>query len=299
MKSGLLYALITAIVFATFEPVAKLVATDFSPIAMCIMRFLIGGLIFLPYSLYEMKKQKISLTLMDHIKMMGLGILFICISMPMLQYSIKFSSSPALIAIIFSANSLMIIVISGFVLKERFTLKKIIALLACVIGFVVCSWDSFMAKSEASAVIIAVLSAFVFSIYAVINKKMMKKASGNILVGFSFMYGSIILLIVNWLFRGDFVTTDTVSVKSVLIVLYIGIIVTGVGYWAYFKALKYSATMASLSYLIKPALSPFVAVILNGVPVSASMIIGLVLVLAGSYVVSYTDNKVHNTVQGK
>lgn len=291
MKNGFLYALITAIVFATFESVAKLVATDFSPIAMCIMRFLIGGLLFLPFSIYEIKKQKISLTLMDHIKMAGLGILFICISMPLLQYSIKLSSSPALIAIIFSSNSLMTIVISGFALKERFTLKKIIALFVCVIGFVVCSWESFMAKSEASAVIIAVLSALVFSIYAVENKKMMKKASGNILVGFSFTYGSIILLIVNWLFGGSFVTTDAVSLKSILIVLYIGFIVTGVGYWAYFKALNYSATMASLSYLIKPALSPFVAVVLNGVPVSASMILGLVLVLGGSYVVSYTDNK--------
>ena len=49
MKNGFLYALITAIVFATFESVAKLVATDFSPIAMCIMRFLIGGLLFLPF----------------------------------------------------------------------------------------------------------------------------------------------------------------------------------------------------------------------------------------------------------
>ena len=95
----------------------------------------------------------------------------------------------------------------------------------------------------------------------------------------------------NWLFGGSFVTTDAVSLKSILIVLYIGFIVTGVGYWAYFKALNYSATMASLSYLIKPALSPFVAVVLNSVPVSASMIIGLVLVLGGSYVVSYTDNK--------
>ena len=111
--SGLIYALITAIVFATFEPASKIIAADFSPMAICGIRFLIGGIMFLPYSLYEMKKQKISLTVTDHIKMVGLGILFICISMTLLQYAIKLSSSPGLIAIIFSANSLITIIMSA------------------------------------------------------------------------------------------------------------------------------------------------------------------------------------------
>ena len=92
-------------------------------------------------------------------------------------------------------------------------------------------------------------------------------------------------------FGGSFITSDIISVNDVLVLLFIGIIVTGLGYWAYFKALEQSATMASLAFLIKPALSPFVAVFLNGVPVTFSIIIGLILVLAGSYVVSYADKK--------
>ena len=293
--SGLIYAIITAIIFATFEPASKLIAADFSPFAICGIRFLIGGLMFLPYSLFEIKKQKIHLGLKDHIKMVGLGILFICVSMTILQYSIKLSSSPALIAIIFSANSLITIVISAFVLKERFTIKKIIALLVCVVGFLICSWDSLMSKGEISAVLLAVLSALIFSIYTILNKKMMKKASGNILLGFSFVYGSVILLITNWIFGDSIVTTDAITTKSIVMLFYIGLVVTGLGYWAYFGALKHSATMASLSYLIKPALSPFVAFFLNSVPLSLRMFVGLILVLAGSYVVSYSDKKIIST----
>ena len=100
--SGLIYALITAVAFATFEPASKIIAGEFSPLAICGIRFLIGGLMLLPYSLYEMKKQRTYLSVADHGKMIGLGILFICVSMVMLQYAIKLSSSPALIAIIFS-----------------------------------------------------------------------------------------------------------------------------------------------------------------------------------------------------
>lgn len=289
--SGFIYAVITAIIFATYEPVSKLIAADFSPFAICGIRFLIGGLMFLPYSLYEIKRQKISLSIKDHGKMVGLGILFICLSMTMLQFAIKLSSSPALIAIIFSANSMITIVISALVLKERFTYQKIAALLLCVAGFVVCSWESLMAKGEFVAVLLAFLSALTFSIYTILNKKMMKKASGNILIGFSFMYGSILLLIANWVLGGNLVIAETLSTGSVLIMLFVGVVVTGLGYWAYFRALKHSATMASLSFLIKPALSPFVAVILNGIPVSVSMMIGLILVLSGSYIVSYADKK--------
>ena len=289
--SGLIYALITAIVFATFEPASKIIAADFSPMAICGIRFLIGGIMFLPNSLYEMKKQKISLTATDHVKMVGLGILFICISMTLLQYAMKLSSSPGLIAIIFSANSLITIIMSAFTLKERFTLKKVAAIFVCAIGFIVCSWDNLMAKGELLAVILAFASAFSFSVYTILNKKMLKKASGNILIGFSFVYGSVILLIVNWAFGGKTITADVIDINSMLMLFYIGIVVTGFGYWTYFKALAQSATMASLSFLIKPALSPFVAVILNGVPVTYSIIIGLILVLVGSYVVSYSDKK--------
>ena len=196
-----------------------------------------------------------------------------------------------MIAIVFSANSLITIIMSAFTLREKFTLKKITSIFVCAIGFVICSWENLMAKSEIFAVFLAFASAFSFSIYTILNKKMMKKASGNVLIGFSFVYGSVILLIVNWFLGGSVITSNSISVNDVLVLLFIGVIVTGLGYWAYFKALAQSATIASLAFLIKPALSPFVAVLLNGVPITFSIIIGLILVLVGSYVVSHTDNK--------
>ena len=121
---------------------------------------------------------------------------------------------------------------------------------------------------------------------------MLKKASGNILIGFSFVYGSLILLIANFALGGKIITVNAADINNILMLFYIGFVVTGLGYWTYFKALEQSATMASLSFLIKPALSPFVVVILNDVPVSSSMFVGLILVLGGSYVVSLSNDKI-------
>lgn len=290
---SLVYVMLTAILFATLEPVSKLIAADISPLAITAIRFLIGGLMLLPFSLYEIKKQKVRLNPTDHLKMVGLGILFICVSMVMLQYAIKLASSPALIAIVFSSNSVITICLSAVLLKEQMSWKKIVALLLCIGGILMCSWDSLSMDNGAVSIVLAVLASITFSLYTVLNKKMMKKASGNILIGFSFVYGSVLLLVVNWMIGQPILTTEKLNWNSIWIMLFIGVAVTGIGYWSYFKALeKGSATLASLSFFVKPVLSPFVAYFVNDVDITMEIIIALVMVLAGSYIVSYSDKKI-------
>ena len=292
MNFNMIYVIITAVLFATLEPVSKLIAADISPLALTAVRFLIGGIIFLPISIGEIKKNGIKLNVTDHLKMAGLGVLNVCVSMVVLQYAVKLSSSPALIAIIFSSNSIMTIYLSAFMLKERITAKKIMALILCVAGILVCSWKSLSVEGEAVSVLLAIVAAVAFSLYTVLNKKMLKRVSGNVLMGGAFLYGSIILFIFNLIIGGEFITTDSFSLKSMLIVLYAGVAITGIGYWSYFKALsKGSATMASLAFFVKPVLSPFVAAAINGVPLTAEIFIALILVLSGTYMVSYSGKK--------
>ena len=54
---GILYVLITAILFTTYEPVTKLFAADINPFAITAIRFIIGALVLLPFSIMEMKKK--------------------------------------------------------------------------------------------------------------------------------------------------------------------------------------------------------------------------------------------------
>lgn len=292
MNLSIIYVFITAILFATYEPICKLVAADFAPLAISAIRFLISALILLPFSIYNMKKKNVRLTAGDHVKLAGLGVLFICISMTFLQYAIKFSSAPALIAILFSANSIFTIALSIVMLKEKLTSRKILALILSVAGILICSFDSLKVKGEAISILLALLSALTFSLYTVLNKKMMKKADGNVLVGFSFLYGGVILFIINLLLGGEIITTPTLSWNSILIMLYMGILVTGVGYWAYFKAMeKGSVMLASMAFFVKPALSPFVAFFVNGSPLTLQIFIALALVLAGSYFAAYAKDK--------
>ena len=243
----LIYVFITAILFATLEPVSVLIASDISPLGITALRFLMGGMMLLPISIHEIKKQRIALSGKDHMKIMGLSVLFVCISMVMLQRAILLSNGQAsIIAIVFSSNSVMTIFLSSILLKEKITTRKIVALLLCVLGIVICSWNNLKANSIGVSIILALLAAVTFSLYAVLNKRMMKKASGNILFGLSAVYGSIFVFIIivvialvkNQNVFNTIVTTEQLEMKSILIMLYIGIAVTGIGYWAYFGALK-------------------------------------------------------------
>ena len=139
MKKGILYVIITAVLFVTLEPVSKLIAGEVNPYTITFWRFIIGSLILLPPAVVKIKKEKIHIGLKDFGVMTALGILFICISMTTLQIGVQKAESPSLIAIVFSSNSIFTILFAILILKEKLTRNKIIALILGVVGVIACA----------------------------------------------------------------------------------------------------------------------------------------------------------------
>lgn len=284
MKNSFIYILLTAVLFTTLEPVSKLVATEITPFAMTFIRFLIGGAILLPFAIHKMKKNDIRLAGKDYAVLAGLGILCICISMVLLQTAVQKADSPALMAIIFSSNSVFTIILASFVLKEKMTVKKILAMILCICGVLVCA--DFKSGTNMTSVLYAVGAALTFSLYTVLSKKYSKKVSGIIQTGFSFFFGSLVLLVILLIMQEN-IFAGLNSVKNITIMLYLGIGITGVGYWAFFRAMeKSSATAASTVFFIKPILTPFATFFINGIVPAPKVFIALVLVVAGSVLTS-------------
>ena len=283
MKKGFLYILLTAIVFTTFEPVSKLIAHQVEPVAMTFIRFFIGGGVLLPFSIASIKKKNIKLSAKDIAVMVLLGVLCICVSMVLLQYAVAIAESPALIAIIFSANSVFTIIFAAFILKDKITPKKVLAVMLCLAGVIVCA--DVKSGTSSLSVALAVLSAVSFSLYTVLSKKYLTKAGGVIQTGISFFGGSLVLLIALLVMGTNIL--PMINGHTVPYLLYLGIAVTGIGYWSYFRALDItSAGEASMVFFIKPILTPFVALIITGTPLTVSTFIALALVLAGSLLVA-------------
>ncbi len=280
MKNSFVYVLLTAILFTTLEPVTKLIATEVSPLSMTFIRFLIGGTILLPFAIYKLKKNHIQLTGKDYGILAMLGVLCICVSMLLLQFAVLTADSPALIAIIFSSNSVFTITLATVILKEKMTVKKLIAMILCIAGVLVCA--DFTSGTNVLSVVYAIGAAVSFSLYTVLSKKYSAKINGIIQTGFSFFFGSLALLIVLLVMREN-VIAGLNSPFNISIVLYLGIAITGIGYWSFFRAMeRSSATAASTVFFIKPILTPFVTFVINGIAPEPKVFVALALVVAGS-----------------
>jgi len=288
MKSGLLFAVITALCFATHEPVSKLFANEIDPYAINAIRFFVGSLVLLPFSVREIVKKKIRLTLKDFIVMGSLGVLFICVSTPLLQVSVKIADSPSVVAIIFSSNSIMTIILSALFLGNKITPSKGIGILLCVIGVIVSA--DLSKGTNIESVIMALVSAASFSIYTVLCKKYMTRLSGVIQSGISFFIGSIILIII--LLVSGIEVTGGITANNVFPLMYVAVVVSGIGYWAYFAAMRIGgAQTAAIAFLIKPIITPFATFFVNGIKPDSSIIIAVILVVVGASLAGGTAQK--------
>lgn len=279
MKSGLLFAFITALCFSTHEPVSKLFANEIDPYAINAIRFFVGSLVLLPFSVREIVKKKIKLTFKDFVVMGLLGALFICVSTPLLQVSVKIADSPSIVAIIFSSNSIITILLSMIFLGNKITLSKGVGIVLCVIGVIV-SCD-FTGGTNIESVLMALFAAIAFSVYTVLCKKYMARLSGVIQSGISFFMGSVVLIIILLVCGID--VTGGITASNVFPLMYVAVVVSGIGYWAYFAAMRIGgAQTAAIAFLIKPILTPFATLFVNGIKPDSSIIIAVILVVVGA-----------------
>ena len=285
MKKGIFYALVTALMFVTLEPVSKLIANDISPFAMTFWRFLIGSIMLIPFAIVKIKKEQIKITGKDVLLMALLGVLVICISMLSLQFAVKLADAPSLIAIIFSVNSVLTIIFAVlFISEEKFTKNKIIALVLGIIGVVVCA--DFSSDTNLGSVALALVAAVSFSLYTALSRKYAKKISGLIQSAGGFLIGSIVLFV--FLLIGGYDIVPNTDITSLSILLYLGIFVTGIGYVAYFKAMeKGGAIMASMAFFIKPVLTPFVTYFVNGIVPDIKVFVAVAFIVGASYFAVY------------
>ena len=262
LKKGVIFALITAVLFATLEPVSKQIAGEVSPFAITFWRFFIGSFVLLPPALSKLRCEKIRITGRDIAVTAALGVLFICISMSALQLAVKTADAPSLIAIIFSANSVFTIVFAVMLLGEKLTRNKLLALLFGVVGVLLCV--DFSSGTNLSSVALALLAAVSFSLYTALSQRFNQKLGGVVQTALVFLFGSIVLFAVLCL-TGE-TLFPAISGQTLGIMLYLGLFVTGVGYAAYFHAIhKGGPIMASLAFFIKPILTPFVSWFVNGI----------------------------------
>ncbi|KAA8672032.1 DMT family transporter [Clostridium sp. MT-14] len=295
---GYIFIGLTAVIFSTMEITGKLIV-GVNPLQLNFLRFLIGGLFLVPFALRSMKYKKIKLKKEDFLYFVMTGFLCVVVSMSFFQLAVTYTKAST-VAIIFSTNPVFTIILAYFVLKEKMNRGTVISVVLSIVGMVFIL-NPFGINSDMKGISFAFLSAVSFSIYAVIGKLRSERYGCMVLNCMTFLTGDIIMfflmliskmpVIINFIgtnenlrFMADIPIFYGISSVNIIPVMFLGIVVTGMGYMFYFLAMdKTSASMASMVFFIKPVLAPIFALIVLEETILANTTIGICFILIGSY----------------
>lgn len=281
MKKAYYFVVLAAILFSTMEVACKVAGNDLNPFQFTALRFVIGGLLLLPFGIAEMRKKGIRLDLKDMFKLLGVGIVGIPVSMVLFQIGIM-NCNASSASVLFSINPLFTMVCAHVMTDEKITKQRVIALMVGLVGlvFIIRPWDMQEGNTVFGAVML-LLAAITFGIYTVLGKMVSQKIGSVAQASISFLLGAAALLAGVAVMGGPIVAGVA---ENIPIILYTGIFVTGIGYYAYFKSIKLAdATTGSFTFFLKPAIAPIIAVIVLKETILWNTFAGIGFILAASY----------------
>ncbi|GAF40135.1 permease of the drug/metabolite transporter (DMT) superfamily [Agrilactobacillus composti DSM 18527 = JCM 14202] len=301
MRKTFLFVLISTFLFSSMEITLKLAGSVFNPIQLNFIRFLIGGLVLLPLALRSMKANDLHIDRKAFASFALTGLLCVIVSMTLFQLAVVYGKA-SIVAVLFSSNPVFALLFSYLILHEKLSRSSLVSVIVSTIGLLVIINPFHL--SNGVGMILAVLSAITFGFYSIISRKVSKNRhfNGVTMTCFTFILGSLELAllmglshlpIVAQLFGHSSLAKDFVAIpyfagisaSTILMILFIGIGVTGIGFATYFMAMERSdVSTASLVFFIKPALAPILALILISESIVANTWVGIVVILLGSAV---------------
>ena len=284
MKKVLVCIIISAFCFGTMEVVLKLAGSNLDAFQTTFLRFIIGGIILLPPAMGEIRKNKTKIQGKDWAFMLLLGTICVPVSMTLFQLGIMCSNASTA-AVLFSINPMFTVIFAHFMTKDdRFTKGKILAIIIGIIGIVMMirPWD-IQEGNTFKGVCLTITASALFALYSVLGAKTVNRIGTFTQTSISFIMGSFVLLII-LLITGKPIIHG--FVENLPLIIYISVVVTGLGYLFYFLAIKNSnATTGSIVFFIKPVIAPVIAVIILSERITWNMYIGIAIILVASFII--------------
>lgn len=286
MKKVIICILIPAFLFGTMEVALKIGGASFDSLQLTFLRFIIGGAVLVPFAIKEYRDNFTArgekLSLKDWGWLTLVGVMCIPVSMLAFQIGIKGCNASTAASII-CLNTVFTMLVAHLFTSEKLDRNKGLAVIMGFVAlfFMIRPWDVQEGNTIFGLVMMVVASS-AFGVYTVMGKQSLARVGLFTQTAASFILGSAVLLVI-------MLATDRPVFAGVAdhpwLIAYVGILVTGVGYLAYFLAIKYSdATTGSLVFFIKPAISPFVAIVVLHETIMWNTIIGIVLLISASFV---------------
>jgi len=310
MKKGYWFIILSAFLFSTMEIVLKMVSNQFNPIQISFLRFFVGSLLLFPLALKNIRARELHLSKADFKFFILTGFICVVVSMTFYQLAILYCKA-SLVAILFSCNPVFVVTFAFFLIGEKLYKHTIISMVLSIIGMI-CILNPFNVTISLQGILFIMISSITFALYSVISNKKCEKFGGVVITCFSFLFGSLEMLVLILITKLSFASTllstnglkefsdipifHGITLNNMPILAYISIFVTGLGYTFYILAMEEtSASTASIVFFIKPALAPILALIILKEAIALNTIIGIIFIIIGSIINFRATSKLYNS----
>jgi len=282
LNKGYVYLTISILIFGPFEVISKLVH-GIDAIQLNFLRFLIGGLALLPFAIHDIRQRQVGIKPKDLLYMVGLGILYIPISMVFLQVAIQ-NTSASLSTFVFSSNPVFIAIFAAWLLNEKPNLFIIFAISLEIMGLLFFS-NPFNDNFDIYFIHLC-FAAITFAFYTVLMRKFTGEFGNLVAFTIVVIFGTIglglfcLFMGIPW-FAG-------ISTGNILPLLYLGVLGSGITFVSYFKGMELTSTnVGSIVFFFKPIQGTIYAIIILNERLTSGFIIGASMIVLGSVVMIY------------
>ena len=299
MNRGYIFIFLATVFFSSMEVALKTVAHDFNPMQLNCTRFLVGGLLLIPFALRGLRQHGARVTAAAWKGFAWLGFVGLVVSMMFYQMSILYAPA-SVVSVLFSCNPVLVLAFAYLILRADIRPQHITALVMEVAAALIII-DPLHTTLDPVGITLVLLSAATFALYAVLGKKQCAQYSGVAVTCFSCLAASaemIVLMLISHIpavadalqaaglpmfaampFFSGYTTGNLLNV------LYICVFVTAGGYACYFMGMEATSAMqGSLVFFFKPVLAPILAMLILGEEIPWNMWAGIGLMLVASEV---------------
>jgi RarD protein len=289
---GKLKILTAMLIFGSIGPFVKKINLSSSEIAL--LRGVIGSIFLVCASFFV--KQKLSYkSIKENVALLNFSGAAIGFNWILLFQSYKYTTiSNATLSYYFAP--IFVMILAPFVLKEKLTAVKAGCIIVAMIGlFLVVniggSITSIGGTYNHPVGIIYGLSAAVLYASVILMNKFIKNLSGFETTLVQLMVAALVLL--PYVLINEQMNFSDVNTRSVVFILILGIVHTGIAYFLYFTSIKElkAQTIAVLSY-IDPISAVIMAAIFIGESMNFIQIIGGILILGSTFFSEILEGKV-------
>ena len=270
--------ILSMLIFGTIGVFVRYIPLPSSAVALA--RALIG-VIFLAFVMLVRKSRISFISIKNNFVKLLIAGVFLGANWILLFEAYRYTTVASATLCYYLAPAFMIIA-SPFVLKEKLSAVKVVCVIISLIGMVFVSgaFESTFALSQIKGVALGIGAATLYAAIVLLNKKIKNISSFDMTVFELFVSAAVLL---PYVFLTEDFSGVSLSANSVLILLLVGVLHTGIAYLLYFDSITklQGSTVALFSY-IDPVCAVILSAFLLKEKFTVYSFVGAVLILGAS-----------------